>query len=121
MRARATDVLGRRLPDTPAGRLAADFQPGDYWKVLCADGSAPATPEQHSGKRDYSGNLTGTVWYLVTPNGLIGGLSLHTVREHEDGTISIRPGDGSSNSVLIEGALGKTWHGYIEHGVWSAC
>lgn len=113
-------MLGRRLPDLARGRIADGFQPGDYCKVVHADGT-PVTPVEHSGERDYSTNLTGTVWYVVTPNGLLGGLSLHTVREHEDGTISIRPGDGSSNSVLIEGAHGKTWHGYVEHGVWSEC
>jgi hypothetical protein len=41
------------------------------------------------------------------------------VREEDDGTISVRPGDGSSNSILLSGAFGKTWHGYIEHGEWS--
>ncbi|WP_284536306.1 hypothetical protein [Nocardioides sp. T2.26MG-1] len=115
-------MQGRRLPDTPAGRLPDAWEPGDFWKVLTADGARPVTPEEYSGAgRDYSGNLTGTVWFVVTPNGLLGGLSLHTVREHEDSTISIRPGDGSSNSVLIEGAGGKSWHGYVEHGVWRAC
>lgn len=49
---------------------------------------------------------------------MIGNLELHTVREHEDGTISVRPGDGSSNSILISGSRGRKWHGYIEHGIW---
>ncbi len=40
----------------------------------------------------------------------------HTVREHEDGTISVRPGDGSSNSILVIGHDSEQWHGYIEHG-----
>lgn len=120
-------MKGRRLPDTDAGHLAVGWQAGDFWKVLTADGSRPATPEEYSGPgHDYTGNLTGEVWYVVTPNGLLAGLSLHTVREHEDGTISIRPGDGSSNSVLVEGyspSLDQrtTWHGYLEHGVWTAC
>jgi hypothetical protein len=41
------------------------------------------------------------------------------VREHEDGTISVRPGDGSSNSILITGHDGEQYHGYIECGVWT--
>ncbi|WP_156718138.1 hypothetical protein [Nocardioides sp. Leaf307] len=70
-----------------------------------------------------SGNLTGGVWGFVSPDGIgISTLALHTVREHDDGTISIRPGDGSSNSVLHSGAPdGQTWHGYVEHNVWTAC
>lgn len=113
-------MKGRRLPDTPSGFLPAGWQAGDYWKVLTKDGSRPLTPAEHSGA-DYPSNLTGTVWYVVTPNGLLGGLPQHTVREEDDETISIRPGDGSSNSVLITGGQGKTWHGYVEHGVWSEC
>lgn len=114
-------MQGRRLPDTPAGHLAADWQPGDFWKVLTADGTRPVTPEEYSGKHDYSSNLTGEVWKVVTPLGQVAGLSLHTVREHEDGTISIRPGDGSSNSVLVGPDHRGTWHGYIDHGVWETC
>ncbi len=49
----------------------------------------------------------------------LGHLAAHTVREHEDGTISVRQGDGSSNSILMTGAKGQQYHGFIEHGVWS--
>lgn len=118
-------MLGRRLRDTPSGLLPEGWGPGDYWRVLSKDGSRPFTPEeQGSPGHDYSGNLTGGVWYVVTPNGLLAGLCLHTVREEDDGTISIRPGDGSSNSILVDGHCSTglaTWHGYIEHGVWREC
>lgn len=120
-------MKGRRLADSPAGRIPPGCEPGDCWKVLSSDGTRPVTPEEWGGAgHDYSGNLTGGVWYVMTPNGLLGGLCLHTVREEDDGTISIRPGDGSSNSVLIEGysptLKSKTsWHGYIEHNEWTAC
>lgn len=69
------------------------------------------------------GNLTKTVWGYTSPDGNgLGTLAIHTVREEEDGTISVRPGDGSSNSILHKGGgTGKVWHGYIEHGVWSEC
>ena len=118
-------MKGRRLPDTESGNLPLGWGPGDYWRVLSEDGSRLLTPVEQGGPHhDYSGNLTGQVWYVVSPNGLLAGLCLHTVREEDDGTISIRPGDGSSNSVLVEGHNKDglaSWHGYIEHGVWSGC
>jgi hypothetical protein len=120
-------TLGRRLPDTDVNHLAEGWGPGDYWRVLTEDGSRPMTPEEYGGKnKDYPSNLTGGVWWVVTPNGVPAVLCLHTVREHEDGTISIRPGDGSSNSVLVEGYSHElkervSWHGYVEHGVWTPC
>lgn len=67
-------------------------------------------------------NLTGTAWGFMAPNGCgIGTLLKHTVREHEDGTATIAPQDGSSNSVLIHGGDGGSWHGYMDHGVWRDC
>lgn len=118
-------MKGRRLPDTKSGYLPLGWGPGTYWRVLSEDGSRPLTPVEQGGPNgDYSGNLTGEVWYVVTPNGLVAGLCLHTVREETDGTISIRPGDGSSNSILVEGHSADgpiSWHGYIEHGVWGEC
>lgn len=109
---------GRRHPDLPIGDLPPDIQPGDYWKILNEDG----TPRIVS----HPGKLTETCWHVVAPIGdadswMLGRLDHHTVREHEDGTISVRPGDGSSNSILITGAHGRSWHGYIEHGVWCTC
>jgi hypothetical protein len=37
---------------------------------------------------------------------------LHTIVEHEDGTITVSP------SILVTGSHGKQWHGYLERGVW---
>jgi hypothetical protein len=108
-------VIGRRLPDTRRSFLPDDIQRGDYWKVLTED-DKPVCLENESE------NLTKTEWMVVAPLGEtaygIGRLTKHTVREHEDGTISVRPGDGSSNSILITGARGLQYHGYIEKGVW---
>lgn len=109
-------MIGRRRPATQHGRLPDDIRAGDYWKILDKAGK----PKQS----DEPSNLTGTCWYVAAPIGdergfAIGNLTKHTVREHEDGTISVRPGDGSSNSILITGSRGRSWHGYIEHGVWS--
>jgi hypothetical protein len=108
--------MGRR-EDTFQGDLPEDIQRGDYWKLL-----NPSGIPVHS---DEPSNLTGTCWMVAVPIGdeygyAIGRLTKHTVREHDDGTISVRPGDGSSNSIYIAGSHGRTWHGYIEHGVWSA-
>lgn len=108
-------LLGRRRPDTPRDQLPPDVRPGDYWKVLNVGTGEPA-------HNDSPSNLTGTVWEIVAPDtGFeVATLAVHTVREEEDGTISVRPGDGSSNSILVTGAHGKQWHGYIEHGEWHA-
>lgn len=55
-------------------------------------------------------------WLLCLPNGLYGTVSpqVHTITEHEDGTITISP------SILTRsvGARDKMWHGYLERGVW---
>lgn len=112
-------MQGRRLPDLAFSDIHTDLEPGDYWKILDTGTGEPRKPDPPQ-----PGNLTGTCWYVVAPLGEgygIGRLEAHTVREEEDGTISVRPGDGSSNSILITGHHGEQWHGYIEHGVWSAC
>lgn len=107
-------MQGRRRKDMVQGAFPDDMQAGDYWKVLNKDGT-PAESEEPS-------NLTGTVWYVVAPKPdgdgfMIGNLTKHTVREHDDGTITVAPSDGSSNSILISrGEI--SWHGYIDRGRW---
>lgn len=109
--AKGDRTQGRRREDTPFRDLPEDVQPGDYWKCLKEPGGDPVESTS-------PGNLTGTVWMFMAPaKGGIGTLTKHTVREHEDGTASIVPGDGSSNSVLIAGGGGQ-WHGYLYRGVW---
>ena len=106
---------GRRRPDTIEGDLPPDIVVGDYWKILDASGA----PKQST----YPTNLTGTCWHLAVPLGNneeaygIANLMAHTVREHEDGTISVVPGDGSSNSILVTRRPGQTWHGFVYRGV----
>lgn len=108
-------MQGRRRPDTAMDRLPNDLEPGDYWKCLRPYDKLPMNISGNPS------NLTGTMWMFSAPNGHgVGTLTLHTVREEEDGTASIRPGDGSSNSVLINSGE-HTWHGYLEHGVWKEC
>lgn len=110
-------VKGRRLPDTPQGQFPVRYhqlRDGDYWKLL-----DPATGEPLQS--DSPTNLTHTVWFVVAPGLLLANLTAHTVREEDDGTISVRPGDGSSNSILVTRRPEETWHGHIEHGVWREC
>jgi hypothetical protein len=42
----------------------------------------------------------------------LGALGKHQVIEHEDGTITVSP------SILISHWEGRSWHGYLERGVW---
>lgn len=104
---RTNELIGRRLPDWEfsGASNAPPMEPGDYLKVL--NNPFPTGPT----------NLTGETWYVVTPNGLHGNLSNHTVRENEDGTISVKPNDGSSNSILVRHGT-NSWHGYITNGLW---
>lgn len=112
-----------RLRDTREGELPEGIEVGAYWKVLDDQTGHPKLVH-HPGK------LTEECWRLVVPLArdtgfknpkfgyAIANLDHHTVREEEDGTISVRPGDGSSNSILVsKSANGPSWHGYVEHGV----
>lgn len=113
-------MTGRRRADTREDELPPDLQPGDYWKILDSESGHPIIIDGVEGK------LTPHDWKIAVPmsNGrgyAMGWLRNHTVREHEDGTISVRPGDGSSNSILVTGGQGEQWHGYIEHGEFLPC
>jgi hypothetical protein len=128
-------MKGHRLEDTEMGKIpqpedsASHALPpaGSYWRVLNRKTGEPMDVVRNFEDRrwwgsiiedKWRGNLTGGVWGIITPLGQYAMLSIHTVREEDDGTISVRPGDGSSNSIKVEGPEG-TWHGYIEHGEWS--
>ena len=109
-------MKGRRRPDSPIGKIPRGVRAGDFWKVLTDDGDRPIAIEGEPS------NLTGCMWRVAAPMSYgfaIGTLTKHTVREEDDGTISVRAGDGSSNSILITGHAGEQWHGYIERGTWS--
>lgn len=112
-------MIGRR-PDVPFGEIPSEVEPGDYWKYLNRQTGEPQKPIPDYPGTGENSNLTGTVWGYFSPDGNgIGTLMRHTVREHEDGTISVIAGDGSSNSILHSGARDIQWHGYIDHGVWN--
>jgi hypothetical protein len=60
------------------------------------------------------------IWYCLPPDcadgfdGLYGNLGSHKVEEHEDGTITVSP------SILIGDGY-KSWHGFLEKGIWRMC
>ena len=62
---------------------------------------------------------TGWFWYCCVPDDqsedgfMLGDLSKHNITEHEDNTISVTP------SILIgQHTSKKSYHGYLERGVW---
>lgn len=124
-----TKIAGRRRNNCLLGDLPDDVQIGDYWKLVHPDGR-PVTPLEYM-KREYPSNLTGTCWRIAVPNPqsktgrgfFLGNLVAHTVREHEDGTISVLPNDGSSNSILVRGGEEpeRSWHGFVYRGVLEDC
>jgi hypothetical protein len=105
-------MQGRRLPDVEFREnrgFREAMEPGDYFRIV--NGPRETAPS----------NLTGETWYAMSPNGLLANLAAHTVREEDDGSITVKPGDGSSNSILVstrtvEGEV--SWHGYITRGLW---
>ncbi len=89
----AGDITQGRRVDV--GDEWRDSRPGDYCKV----------PEDE-GIRRKDGQ---PVWYLRDPRGDVGALMTHTVEEHDDGTITVKPSiDNPPHG----------WHGFLERGVW---
>lgn len=89
-------MTGRRTYPASTERGVLDAEPGDYFK-------------------DEAGE-----WRGMTPNGIRVWLKNHHVEEHADGTITVVGGSWGSNSILAQGGP-KTWHGFIERGVWRSC
>lgn len=110
-------MKGRRLPDAPEGSFPVPYdelRDGDIWKHLDRETGEPVVVD------DEPSNLTKTAWTAMCPGGLLANLRAHTVREHEDGTVSVRAGDGSSNSILVKRRENEQWHGYVEHNEWTS-
>jgi hypothetical protein len=63
---------------------------------------------------EYGKDLEDGTWWICPPRtGFpLSRLTNHQVDEHEDGTITVSP------SILSHGHDDKTWHGYLERGVW---
>lgn len=56
-------------------------------------------------------------WEVTAPDGSMGVLSpeLHTVTEHEDGTITVHP------SIDFSKRRAGAFHGWLQRGVWRDC
>jgi hypothetical protein len=99
-----SEVRGQREPDG-APHTLYDSPPGAYAKW----------PVTASGE-------TFTAWVFKCPGcGGLGTLSydtrkgaVHEVDENADGTITVEPKPGNSNSILHDCG----WHGYIDHDTW---
>lgn len=90
---------------------------------------------------EYAGPWRGR-WFACAPSGEIGTIdpAMHTVEEHEDGTISVqpsldyhltggmvrrtdKPNDNavSGNFDALNFGTGRhNWHGWLKRGIWSA-
>lgn len=88
-------MMGRRIYPNENGELI--FSPGDYgfdlksgrWLARCPD------PGCHTGD-----------------------LSLHEVVEHEDKTITVSPSILTNPLGEYHDPSSKTWHGFLERGIW---
>lgn len=94
-------MQGERLPDD--GELLP-VEPGQYQK-------------RHT--------TVGVRWFFRPPVEGVGmgqiSPDIHEVIEHEDGTISVtvpRQDGKGANSILVNGGREKSWHGYVERGIW---
>ncbi len=94
----STITQGRRVMPNPEGWLPPDLQPGDYGR---------AVNPQAEGKR------TGW-WNVCAPDGTAGSLDpeIHTVTEHEDGTVTVSP------SIDFSQRRPGAFHGFLQRGVW---
>lgn len=70
-----------------------------------------AGPELDTQKICYWKEKSRGVWMIYFPHFGAGDLTLHTVEEHEDGTISVLP------SILCTNHRG-TRHGFLKKGIW---
>lgn len=98
----------------PNGETPEDARPGDYWLVTNDEGELLQV--------NSPGNLTKLRMNFIPPQDEPGSgyatLGKHTIRVEADGTCSVRPNDGSSNSIACTTQFGY-WHGYLYHGYWT--
>lgn len=92
-------MIGTRVYPNAEGWLdpAAIDKPGAYGR---------ATAEKARGAAGH--------WQATAPDGHVGRLdpSIHTVVEHEDGTITVTP------SIDFSQRIPGGWHGWLTRGVW---
>ena len=70
------------------------------------------------------------LWFMMLPTGNIGCIydkkttgkkEHHSVTEHEDGTITVNPSILHNAEGKYHNPTQKTWHGYLERGIWRTC
>ncbi len=99
-------MQGRRRED---GTPPYELEPGDYTKWHVTN----SAEDEHW-----------EMWCVRTPDGGPGFHlcnehspdkkgRFHHIEEHEDGTISVLPQPGNSNSIM---APGEKWHGFLRRG-----
>lgn len=88
------------MPDED-GWLRAALQPGDYGRTT------------HPGVDGRPASF----WQVCAPDGSQGSLApnIHTVVEHDDGTITVSP------SLDFSKRRPGAWHGFLRAGVWTSC
>lgn len=93
-------MKGRRVMPDAEGWLP-NFEPGDYGRATAPD-IKPTSPNSW--------------WQVCAPDGSQGSLDpkIHTVTEHEDGTITVSPSLDFSKRERTPGA----YHGHLTHGEW---
>lgn len=84
----------------------------DGWLTREAD--EPATYGRATSPR-----ATGRIgwWQVAAPDGSVGSLNpaIHTIEEHEDGTITVSP------SLDYSKRKAGGWHGWLKRGVFESC
>lgn len=91
------------MTELTQGRRVHDLEPHEY------------APGDYGRWRD--------MWFCRAPGDeaehrFTGNLSNHDVVEHDDGTITVSP------SILISSRWAgekRSWHGFLERGVWRSC
>lgn len=103
-------MIGRRVMPLASGWLPPNFAPGDYGRVDADKIRGRMADMGHPIRA----NHPFTHWEVRAPDGSAGRLdpSLHTVIEHEDGTITVSP------SIDFSKRTPGAFHGWLERGVW---
>lgn len=110
------------MSETVQGRRVHSYE------AFFDDANVPCYDKTLLSSSQWEGGIE--VWNIRPPcghNGMIGPEPAgkgHQVDEHEDGTITVEPKPGNSNSILCTWPVdGKPcgWHGYIDRGVWRTC
>lgn len=109
--ARSSDTMvGRRVMPLDTGWLPPNMAPGEYGRVDVQKVLAAMEAKGHPIKPDHPW----THWEVCAPDGSGGRLDpkIHTVIEHEDGTITVMP------SIDCSQRKPGAFHGWLWRGVW---